>query len=282
MITYTSVKEALRSGVIITPTPTKTKEEEEVVRTKHYLHRRHTVDTPHSQTNNFAISSTTIRLNPDNAPAETLDVSQYTQEDLKRLKEEDPFFYFSIPEIHLRSYRMGYPGVVDEEEEGYDESVDDSEESSQDDDSNMEFRSCKYETQHGNVVSKNTNPSPRENFSRSFSTKATQQQQRTKGRRATLPPNFLEQSAAVVPTAGGVHHHSLQVPIHKGPVTKSRRLSVEAHPDLVVENMFDDDDFSWNELSDDSDMEEDLLLRILGAKCFLQERTEEENEDECT
>lgn len=266
MKTYSSVKEALRSGGIITPAK---EEEEGGARTSNnYLRsRRHTVDSsPHY------LSSSIIRLNPDNAPSETLDVSQYTQEDLKRLKEEDPFFYFSIPEIHLRSYRMGYPdGLLEEEEEeeGYHESEDDSEETSQDGDDIMELRSCKYEAQQGNVVTtKNTtNPSPQENpSSRSFSINATQQhhqqQQATKGRRATLPPRF--------------DHPSLQVPIHMGPVTKSRRLSVEAHPDLVVETMLllegdddDDDDISLSEVSDESDMEEDLVLRILGAKCGL-------------
>mmetsp|Transcript_30609 Transcript_30609/g.47949 ORF Transcript_30609/g.47949 Transcript_30609/m.47949 type:complete len:288 (+) Transcript_30609:135-998(+) len=284
MKTYSSVKEAIRSGIIITST--NEEEEEEGARTN-YLRRRHTVDGP-----SFAISSTTIRLNPDNAPSETLDVSQYTQEDLKRLKEEDPFFYFSIPEIRLRSYRVGYylDGIVEEEGDYNDKhnNNDDDEERSQDDDNIMEIRSYKHEkTEQGNVT-KNAIPSPSEKRSHFHSTATATHQQTTKGRRATCPPNFLQQSAV---SAGGFHHHSsLQVPLHQqGPVIKkSRRLSVEAHPDLIVESMFLeegvddqvgwDDNISLNEVDYDSDMEEDLLLRIFSAQGLLQERKEEEKE----
>ena len=287
MKTYSSVKEALRSGIIIIA-------DDKEGGSASTFRRRHTVDGPsHSQQTFPIISSTTIRLNPDNAPTETLDVSQYTQEDLKRLKEEDPFFYYSIPEIHLRSYRMD---SLEEEEELADEesSVDEEGafEESQDDESNNkgseETRSIKQtqEQQQGNV--KNINPSPQEKRPRSLST--ITHQQTTQGRRATLPPNFLQQSAAAAASAG---HPALQMPIHQGPVTRSRRVSVEAHPYLILESMLSEDeedddddlyhqfgllnDISLNDVDEDSDDEEDVLLRITR---MLQERKEEEKEEE--
>jgi len=284
MKTYSSVKEALRSGIIIIA------DDKEATST---FRRRHTVDGP-SHSHQTFISSTTIRLNPDNAPTETLDVSQYTQEDLKRLKEEDPFFYYSIPEIHLRSYRM--ESLEEEEELADEESSVDEEgafEESQDDESNNkgseETRSIKQtqEQQQGNV--KNINPSPQEKRPRSLST--ITHHQTTQGRRATLPPNFLQQSAAAAASAG---HPALQMPIHQGPVTRSRRVSVEAHPYLILESMLSEDeeddddlyqfgllnDISLNDVDEDSDEEEDVLLRILSATRMLQERKEEEKEEE--
>ncbi len=63
---------------------------------------------------------------------------------------------------------------------------------------------------------------------------------------------------------------------------------MEAHPDLIVESMFleegDDDQVGLDEISlyevdDDSDMEEDLLLRIFSAQGLFQERKEEEKEE---
>mmetsp|Transcript_18981 Transcript_18981/g.32359 ORF Transcript_18981/g.32359 Transcript_18981/m.32359 type:complete len:289 (-) Transcript_18981:151-1017(-) len=287
MKTYSSVKEALRSGIIIIA-------DDKEGGSASTFRRRHTVDGPsHSQQTFPIISSTTIRLNPDNAPTETLDVSQYTQEDLKRLKEEDPFFYYSIPEIHLRSYRME---SLEEEELADEESSVDEEgefEESQDDESNNkgseETRSIKQtqEQQQGNM--KNINPSPQEKRPRSLST--VTHQQTTQGRRATLPPNFLQQSAAAAASAG---HPALQMPIHQGPVTRSRRVSVEAHPYLILESMLSEDeeddgdlyqfgllnDISLNDVDEDSDEEEDVLLRILRAKGMLQERKGEEKEEE--
>jgi len=288
MKTYSSVKEALRSGIIIIA-------DDKEGGSASTFRRRHTVDGPsHSQQTFPIISSTTIRLNPDNAPTETLDVSQYTQEDLKRLKEEDPFFYYSIPEIHLRSYRM--ESLEEEEELADEESSVDEEgafEESQDDESNNkgseETRSIKQtqEQQQGNV--KNINPSPQEKRPRSLST--ITHQQTTQGRRATLPPNFLQQSAAAAASAG---RPALQMPIHQGPVTRSRRVSVEAHPYLILESMLSEDeeddddlyqfgllnDISLNDVDEDSDEEEDVLLRILSATRMLQERKEEEKEEE--
>jgi len=287
MKTYSSVKEALRSGIIIIA-------DDKEGGSASTFRRRHTVDGPsHSQQTFPIISSTTLRLNPDNAPTETLDVSQYTQEDLKRLKEEDPFFYYSIPEIHLRSYRME---SLEEEELADEESSVDEEgefEESQDDESNNkgseETRSIKQtqEQQQGNM--KNINPSPQEKRPRSLST--VTHQQTTQGRRATLPPNFLQQSAAAAASAG---HPALQMPIHQGPVTRSRRVSVEAHPYLILESMLSEDeeddgdlyqfgllnDISLNDVDEDSDEEEDVLLRILRAKGMLQERKGEEKEEE--
>jgi len=289
MKTYSSVKEALRSGIIIIA-------DDKEGGSASTFRRRHTVDGPsHSQQTFPIISSTTIRLNPDNAPTETLDVSQYTQEDLKRLKEEDPFFYYSIPEIHLRSYRM--ESLEEEEELADEESSVDEEgafEESQDDESNNkgseETRSIKQtqEQQQGNV--KNINPSPQEKRPRSLST--ITHQQTTQGRRATLPPNFLQQSAAAAAGA----FQPLQMPIHQGPVTRSRRVSVEAHPYLILESMLSEDeeeddddlyhqfgllnDISLNDVDEDSDDEEDVLLRILSARGMLQERKGEEKEEE--
>ena len=291
MKTYSSVKEALRSGIIIIA-------DDKEGGSASTFRRRHTVDGPsHSQQTFPIISSTTIRLNPDNAPTETLDVSQYTQEDLKRLKEEDPFFYYSIPEIHLRSYRM--ESLEEEEELADEESSVDEEgafEESQDDESNNkgseETRSIKQtqEQQQGNV--KNINPSPQEKRPRSLST--ITHQQTTQGRRATLPPNFLQQSAAAAAASADGAFQPLQIPIHQGPVTRSRRVSVEAHPYLILESMLSEDeeddddlyqfgllnDISLNDVDEDSDEEEDVLLRILSARGMLQERKEEEKEEE--
>jgi len=281
MKTYSSVKEALRSGIILIA------DDKEAISTT--FRRRHTVDGP-SHSHQTFISSTTVRLNPDNAPTETLDVSQYTQEDLKRLKEEDPFFYYSIPEIHLRSYRMD---SLEEEELADEEGAF---EESQDDESNnkgsVETRSTIKQTtqqqQQGDM--KNImNPSPQEKRPRSLST--VTHQQTTQGRRATLPPNFLQQSAAAAAGA----FQPLQMPIHQGPVTRSRRVSVEAHPYLILESMLSEDeeddgdlyhqfgllnDISLNDVDEDSDEEEDVLLRILSANLMLQESKEEEKEEE--
>eukprot|EP00984_Skeletonema_dohrnii_P006304 scaffold2258_cov84-Skeletonema_dohrnii-CCMP3373.AAC.5 len=286
MKTYSSVKEALRSGIIVIA------DDKEGSNSTSTFRRRHTVDGP-SHSHQTFISSTTIRLNPDNAPTETLDVSQYTQEDLKRLKEEDPFFYYSIPEIHLRSYRMDSleeEELVDEESSVVEEG---GIEESQDDESNNkgyeETRTIKQtQQQQGNMT--NMNPSPQEKRPRSLST--ITHQQTTQGRRATLPPNFLQQSAAAA--ASAEHHSALQMPIHQGPVTRSRRVSVEAHPYLILESMLsedeeDDDDLyqfgllndvSLNDDDEDSDEEEDVLLRILSANLMLGERKEEEKEEE--
>ena len=40
----------------------------------------------------------------DISEAEEVDISQYTQEDLERLRVEDPFLYYSIPEMKQRLY----------------------------------------------------------------------------------------------------------------------------------------------------------------------------------
>ncbi|KAK1741138.1 hypothetical protein QTG54_008390 [Skeletonema marinoi] len=187
---------------------------------------------------------------------------------------------------------------LEEEEELADEESSVDEEGafveSQDDESNKgseDTRSIKQtqEQQQGNM--KMMNPSPQEKRPRSLST--ITHQQTTQGRRATLPPNFLQQSAAAAASAG---HPALQMPIHQGPVTRSRRVSVEAHPDMILESMLSEDeedddddlyhqfgllnDISLNDVDEDSDEEEDVLLRILRAKGMLQERKEEEKEEE--
>ena len=99
--------------------------------------------------------------------------------------------------------------------------------------------------------------------------------------RASLPPNFLQHSRH---PDDNNHKHQLHIFIHQGPVTKSRRLSVEAHPSLIVESMmlYEEEEgilrnhlggVNLNDDSDDDDsddnMEEEMLLRILGGDCTL-------------
>jgi hypothetical protein len=66
----------------------------------------------------------------------------------------------------------------------------------------------------------------------------------------------------------------LILPIHQGPVTKSRRLSVEAHPALIIENMMLDEEVEElgldhmnlnNDDDENSDEEVDVLLHILSG-----------------
>lgn len=108
MKTYSSVKEAIRSGIAFSSTT--------APRRRHTLpynssYTEATITSSSSQSNNNSTLSCStfnntieIRLNPENIQPETLDISQYTYQDLQDLKKSDPFFYYSIPEIHLRSY----------------------------------------------------------------------------------------------------------------------------------------------------------------------------------
>mmetsp|Transcript_22448 Transcript_22448/g.36943 ORF Transcript_22448/g.36943 Transcript_22448/m.36943 type:complete len:283 (+) Transcript_22448:68-916(+) len=277
MKTYSSVKEAIRAGII--PTQQQQQQEETLLTTPNRNRRRHTINGPHPPSS--TTYTTTIRLNPDNAPIETLDVSHYTLQDLKRLKREDPFFYYSIPEIHRRTYRLASCLDDDDDEEEAEEE--------------MLSSSGEQQTHQDNIMT-NTTYSPAASSSTS-----EEKRPRSSSRRATLPPNFQHTSTLL---SHNTTLHTLQTPIHQGNVTKSRRLSVEAHPDLIVESLFSDDDnedgdgddefnlfgltgISLNEVDEDedgSDLEEDLLLSILSGKsrALMKEEGKEEETEECS
>src|SRR6056300_1590040 len=91
MKTYSSVKEAIRSGIAFTSTT--------APRRRHTLpynssYTEATTTSSSSQSNNNSTSPSShafnntieIRLNPENIQPETLDISQYTHQDLQDLK----------------------------------------------------------------------------------------------------------------------------------------------------------------------------------------------------
>ena len=296
MKTYSSVKEAIRSGIAFSSTTAPRRH------TFPYnsSYTESTTSTSQSNSNSNSTSSSPshssfnntfeIRLNPENIAPETLDISQYTYQDLQDLKKSDPFFYYSIPEIHLRSYgctrhhlngsgAAGWQGSAAMEDEGVDEAV---EEEQQEEEQGGKDTAQEQEQEQEDDQGGGDQPRRRRRSSNDY-------------RRASLPPNFLQHSRR----HDNNHKHQLHIPIHQGPVTKSRRLSVEAHPSLIVESMMlyeeeegtDNDnilgnhlgDVNLNDDSDDDDsddMEEEMLLRILGGDCTsMPEITGEEEDD---
>ena len=96
---YSSVKEALWSGIL----------------EQHARHDRAHASSSASSTSRSrsprlrtadAGSSIKIHLSPYSPPIHQIDVSGMTRRDLQRLKAEDPFLYYSIPEMRHRSYRF--------------------------------------------------------------------------------------------------------------------------------------------------------------------------------
>lgn len=148
--------------------------------------------------------TTTVPLR-DITEAEEVDISQYTQEDLERLRLEDPFLYYSIPENKRRLY-----------------------------DSDSSHKSS---------------PARNSALSSSF-------------RRSSCPSILLnnEQSGS------GPQER-------RGSVTRTRRLSVEPHPSLVMKNiiqeMMMDGELEDDDLDDsDIDEEDEKLIQALANGTF--------------
>lgn len=148
--------------------------------------------------------TTTVPLR-DITEAEEVDISQYTPEDLERLRLEDPFLYYSIPENKRRLY-----------------------------DSDSSHKSS---------------PARNSALSSSF-------------RRSSCPSILLnnEQSGS------GPQER-------RGSVTRTRRLSVEPHPSLVMKNiiqeMMMDGELEDDDLDDsDIDEEDEKLIQALANGTF--------------
>ena len=148
---------------------------------------------------------TTIVPLRDITEAEEVDISQYTPEDLERLRLEDPFLYYSIPENKRRLY-----------------------------DSDSSHKSS---------------PARNSALSSSF-------------RRSSCPSILLnnEQSGS------GSQER-------RGSVTRTRRLSVEPHPSLVMKNiiqeMMMDGELEDDDLDDsDIDEEDEKLIQALANGTF--------------
>ena len=198
MKTYSSVKEAIRSGIAFSSTT--------APRRRHTLpynssYTEATTTSSSSQSNNDSTSSLScstfnntieIRLNPENIQPETLDISQYTYQDLQDLKKSDPFFYYSIPEIHLRSYGCsrqqhhlngtggdsGGKGSAGIEEKG---EVDEAKEEQQEEEQGGKETAQEQEQEDDQKGGAGDQPHHRSNNSDYY-------------RRASLPPNFLQHS----------------------------------------------------------------------------------------
>lgn len=73
--------------------------------------RQHRADTRHNSSftpiSEETFSIERIPLNSSPPPPQEIDLSEMNSDDLQRLKSEDPFMYYSIPEVHKRSYRFG-------------------------------------------------------------------------------------------------------------------------------------------------------------------------------
>ncbi len=58
-----------------------------------------------------------VRLEDNEDNDKSYDISALSDADLRRLKHEDPFLYYSIPSIRRRSYRLDGPGGEDRHEQ---------------------------------------------------------------------------------------------------------------------------------------------------------------------
>ena len=161
----------------------------------------------------------------------TVDLSEVTtKEDLKNLWSSDPFLYYSIPEIHQRSYKVSVLDDSDDDEDELEVT------------SPAGFPSMIPKAQQAPVAV--AHPQEKE-----------QQQQvqvrRPERRRSSATLRNLSCPAGMLANA------DISYSLFNGGtpiVTRCRRLSVEAHPTLVVGDDIDD----FLSVSDfDSDNEED-------------------------
>ncbi len=135
--------------------------------------------------------------------AEEVDISQYSQDDLERLRLEDPFLYYSIPAMKRQLYE--------------------------------------------------SDSSPKNSPARSTSASSSL-------RRSSCPSILLNSDAS--------GHDGPQQQQRRGSVTRARRLSVEPHPSVVIQNIMSE--MMMDEDSDESDIDEedDKLIQALANGTF--------------
>jgi len=261
--TYSSIKEALRSGI---------PEERSSLHQKQYRRAStgstlsssfsHATRSPDSRSSfSSSIEDTIvvdrIRLSASTPPPEEVDISELSTEDLRRLKEEDPFMYYSIPEVGGRGYRLegrldGVDGIEGEELAAIQGGVADDEEDW-------------WQDEEGNV---NGDGRPR--------------RRRTWRRRLTAPLS-LSCPAGMFATADVARSVA-----RREMVIKRRRLSVEAHPNFLFEDLMgmttakeEGDGGEEGSNGEDDEDEEDRVLEMLmrSVSSFTGDEVEEGGED---
>lgn len=61
----------------------------------------------------FTVAVERFCLSSSPPPPQEIDLSEMSSEDIQRLKVEDPFMYYSIPAVHSRSYRFDESSAAD-------------------------------------------------------------------------------------------------------------------------------------------------------------------------
>lgn len=177
-----------------------------------------------------------VRLSSSPPPQE-IDLSEMTVEDMKRLKIEDPFMYYSIPEVHTRSYQFEEYNATEHHQQ---DEVEGPPQEEADGNDNLED-DPQYDDQAeaGNVSSSNRRPFYRGPLS------------------ASMPAGLL--ANAEIARAALERQQQAQQP-QENVVKLRRRISVEAHPILACAGMAR----TLSEGQDEGGLdEEDLFLRVL-------------------
>mmetsp|Transcript_29859 Transcript_29859/g.51540 ORF Transcript_29859/g.51540 Transcript_29859/m.51540 type:complete len:307 (-) Transcript_29859:77-997(-) len=284
--TYSSIKEVLQSGILeqrprcrintnrratteATPSSSSLLSQSFTAvstTTQHAMPHRHTPDTrKHSLerssimiSENSVLDIVTVKhicLSSSPPPAEEIDLAEMTHEDLQRLKVEDPFMYYSIPQVHERSYRF------ENDEEAAAAALDE------------DWNSNSLEDQHEGTAAPNEASDSQAgegegNVPDAATVSPHQNNRRPRCRpplqRATSCPAGMLANADIARSSRNNHQ-----------VVKKRRLSVEAHPNLVCEDLMSS---IITESSDEERLEEEeRFLQLLMNTG--EEDSEEEEED---
>lgn len=157
-----------------------------------------------------------------------VDIGSLSDEDLRRLKRDDPFLYYSIPSIRRRSYRFD---DVDEEEEGRADAI-----------RNAMTR-----------MSTTRRPTRRTSLPAQVLANADISRSQRQQQEEVVATGLVEEVLTVM----------IEEPSRRSSVTRCRRLSTEAHPSMVCDDLLRELEEIEDEDEDEDDIDMDLDLAQL-------------------